>query len=905
MVTDNPELKPLFDRIEALAPYLDDGAVVLTPNRRLSRAILSADARRRVAAGAKAWHTPIVVPERQFWTDVWRAGVLSGDFSARAVLDVPAQRLLWRRVIVRDSQDHFSLLSPGRAATLCQAAHENLLLWQIDPDHPRWQSWFTTDDDAQVFLRWREAFHAELQRLEACTPAQAHTEMLVALERGSTSAIPLMVRLLCDDTPPLHRALAEKSGQSVEIDLPEHRGRPDAYRAYADADSELQAAARWCLDAFERDPSGRYGVVLQDMQEQRAVFETHLRREFGCLTTNYASLPVNFATGFTLAQVPIVRDALRALGCAAQEVDIEDCLALLTSRFVAPLGLAAQAFERSAASLRDLATERIPASLLREALADVTNSQDLEAPWNAPLRLESEGVRLRKRRQPSAWTQIYRTLLDAWRWGTGVALDSIEYQQHAAWHEALDIFASLDGILPDLGYEDSLNELRQLLNDRPFQPQTADRAIQVLGPLETTGLDFDGLWLTGMDARAWPARARPNPYLPTGLQRAVRMPSADASLTRAEATRRAEHWQSCTAELVISYLRQRDDTEQLPSPVFAELPVQEIDEVAEPDPRWSHQAGAAWESVILREPILQAGERAFEGIGSAVLDAQVSCPFQAFAKARLDTAPRPGPHIGLLPSERGNILHRALHRLFSDIPNRDVLVGASPAALDFFIENAVKEGRKALWPRRRLIVGPEALTLEEQRLGAVLREWLALELTRPGAFTVVEREVERKLHLGTLIMNLRIDRIDHLESGEQLIIDYKTGRPEPLGKWFSEPPERTQMPLYALAEERADGFVHAVVRPGESQWRGVASRPVMDGVEALPDADAQAEDATPDGDAAFDPTKALRFQRARWRADLENLAQEFQDGASQVEPLQGACRYCQRHRLCRIGEVSA
>jgi len=46
-------------------------------------------------------------------------------------------------------------------------------------------------------------------------------------------------------------------------------------------------------------------------------------------------------------------------------------------------------------------------------------------------------------------------------------------------------------------------------------------------------------------------------------------------------------------------------------------------------------------------------------------------------------------------------------------------------------------------------------------------------------------------------------------------------------------------------------------------------------------------------------------QRAHWKAALERLADEFRNGVARVDPLDGACKYCEFMALCRIRDHSA
>src|SRR5699024_5838177 len=69
---------------------------------------------------------------------------------------------------------------------------------------------------------------------------------------------------------------------------------------------------------------------------------------------------------------------------------------------------------------------------------------------------------------------------------------------------------------------------------------------------------------------------------------------------------------------------------------------------------------------------------------------------------------------------------------------------------------------------------PVLRRLETERAQRLLPEWLQFEAQRP-AFTVLGREHSVHWSYDALDLNLRIDRIDQLETGCLAVIDYKTG----------------------------------------------------------------------------------------------------------------------------------
>ena len=93
------------------------------------------------------------------------------------------------------------------------------------------------------------------------------------------------------------------------------------------------------------------------------------------------------------------------------------------------------------------------------------------------------------------------------------------------------------------------------------------------------------------------------------------------------------------------------------------------------------------------------------------------------------------------------------------------------------------------------------------RLIRLVTEWLLYESARVP-FTVVETELETEVSIDGLELDLRLDRIDRLNDGSLLVIDYKSGDVSPK-LWDLPRPDDVQLPLYAGFALEAD----------EGHWR--------------------------------------------------------------------------------------
>jgi len=181
------------------------------------------------------------------------------------------------------------------------------------------------------------------------------------------------------------------------------------------------------------------------------------------------------------------------------------------------------------------------------------------------------------------------------------------------------------------------------------------------------------------------------------------------------------------------------------------------------------------------------------------------------------------------------------------------------------------------------------LALEKKRLRHLLLDWLQIEKNR-APFKVIAREYTVSTQLNNLQFTMRLDRIDELENGKKLIIDYKTGKNNDIAKWFGERLEEPQLPLYALLDaENTAGIAFAQIAPGEQCFKGVSCYDFnIKGIKA---------------DKANSAAKWVEYM-TEWNQSLGQLSEDFCQGIAIVDPKETlqTCLYCAFKPLCRINE---
>jgi probable DNA repair protein len=260
--------------------------------------------------------------------------------------------------------------------------------------------------------------------------------------------------------------------------------------------------------------------------------------------------------------------------------------------------------------------------------------------------------------------------------------------------------------------------------------------------------------------------------------------------------------------------------------------------------------------------------------GTRVLADQAACPFRAFAKWRLSAEPLEEPEAGLDARDRGKLLHALMREIWTRLKTsnslrRDVASAITQAAAAA-VKEAGLEGRFA--------------ELERERLAKLAREWLELERCR-APFEVLFTEQQRDLEFAGLHFQSRIDRMDRLEDGGHVLIDYKSSRFLSSKQWDGPRPDDPQLPLYAVAApENLAAVAFARLRPGEMRFMGYS----------------KAERVLPNVQIYHDWPKLL----AQWKKDADALGAGFASGDARVDPKDElkTCRNCELQTLCRVYE---
>ncbi|HED16150.1 MAG TPA: hypothetical protein ENI64_04945 [Gammaproteobacteria bacterium] len=895
---------------DELITAIKNGATLITGNSRLASAILGEYEHNMRLQDMVAWRTPDVLSVKAWLYRTWEEVVLAGvPVSPLQLLTPDQESHLWESIISHHPQ---SLLRTQATAKGAQRAWRLMQDWRLQ----RQESDFSLNEDTRAFSEWAVRYEhlcgenhwltengipAQLIKLISNKTWLPENELMLTGFDELTPALAYLTERLSDAGVILrYVTISESAGKSVRFVAPDTR-------------SEIEAACRWARGRLEKKPAGRIGIVVPDLAAVRTILTDTLTRVLApdqmLPDSDNISLPWNISLGQPLGSYAVIRLAVHILGLAGNESATEDVGSILRSPYLA--GAADEAAIRSRLEGKllkqgdpfiSLSTLHYQAMLTIRPVSTSGDIQPEDDDLTPELLRRFSGLKALQKTCPAKaraneWAVWFGKWLSVAGWASGRTLSSHEYQIAEAWKKLLIDFGTLDAIAGQFSFVAALARIKNMASVRIFQPQTPDTPVQVLGLYEAIGLRFDHLWVMGLHDNVWPPSPRPDPFIPRALQLRHNMPHTSQERELRVARVITERLSRSAAEVVFSYPAQNAEESLRPAPLITDFPDTYVQELE----LWQ---GSSWRDLVRASALLEqvcadavpALSHQQASGGSAIFKYQSLCPFRAFAELRLGARPMANTHSGMDAMQRGQLLHRVLELLWQQVVDQKTLLAIPQEKLDEIVREKIEMAVETYKNRFSSLRRSQFRAVEVDRLLDITLQWLALEKNR-SSFTVRSFEKKTSTVVNGVGVNLWIDRIDELDDGRKIIIDYKTGKVSP-GDWFGERPNDPQLPLYSVVE---GGDIAAVlfgqIRAGELAYKGVVQQADM--IPDLPPAkgNKSLKEAMQNWPVVLD----------EWKQEIERLAKGFSQGDASVNPKNGratcASSYCQLAVLCRINEM--
>ena len=874
----------MVDTYFDITPYLtaiDGGELIITANNRLRNHMLRAYGQRQTDT-TEVWPSPRIYSLSQWielnWAILQRRAYAP---AAQRIINNLQRQTLWEKII-GESSLAAALLQPEPLAQAADSALRNIELWQLTEEQvSAAEPLLNAQSNTYCWLTWLGEFRARLAQLGFITQESANRILIDAFKNSQLDQEAIIHLTGFDDIPPQHQDLINSACHELHNIKLDNQQTQLIRTETQNSEAEIRAAALWSKIQLEQNPAAMIGIIVPNLGQCRDQVERIFVEVFEPLAAlpdrpRY-TLPFNFSAGTPLGATPIITATLDLLELQKSSWDLEAICNLLLSPFFGDADSELVLRTHLIQTLRKLGKFTISLSDLRYHCQKITSKlgtleQGNESHTNLVTRLvQLENYRRQSFGNHSAqhWCDFFQQHLQLLGWPGARRLDRLEYQQLTLWNQVLENFLQLDGTGIQFNYPGAIQQLRSIAGKTPFQAQTPNSPIQILGALEGAGLQFSHCWVMGLHHRQWPPVPAPNPLLPSNLQRTQKMPHASAERELQFARALTEHYRQCAPLVVFSSAHSDDDSELSPSALIRHLPLTAIDSLIGNDQSISaqnYQALAAASNLEIvstaQAPQLFIAQEPVRG-GASLFKEQAACPFNAFARLRLGATSIDDPVAGFSAIERGNLLHDALAIIWKQLKDQNTLLSLDETALTTLITTTTQTVVDTVKQKRGTSIGVFYAQLEQERLAQLIAEWLAQEKTRP-AFTVVAIEEEIQIEFSGLPLRLRIDRIDQLANGDLLLIDYKTGQPK-LQSWQGERMDEPQLPLYAVtATTPVAAIAFAQINAKAMKWIGTG-------------------ELNTNHDGIYPSKQPWGEQLQEWQIFLEKLAVDFIQGDVRVD----------------------
>lgn len=837
---------------------LNKDIIALTANRRLSRHLQEQYTHYQIKAGKKTWISPVILPLNTWLSNCWQHHELNQGF----LLSSFEEEVLWQKIQGLSDQ----------TANLTKKAWALVKAWNL----PLTELEAEANSEVQCFIQWAYQFESELEKKELISTVELPKRLKTLIPHLH---LPQQIILLgFDELVPTIKKFFDALSKKTTISSYLSRSRQKNYIkriSFNEREVEIQTMARWVHKELQNNPSKKIGCAIPTLTKHRSQIYRIFHNVFG--SDEY----FNISASQPLAQFPLVKIALKILALNPFYIEATELGTLLRSPYINDIGDNAYLAAMLDVKLREKKRRQTNSTFilyhldkLQKKFPDAT----LKIRYQKWVFLERPTRSL----PPSDWIKYFKKELSALGWPRQRLLDSKEYQQLERWNEMLQEFSRLDLIISSQPRKHALQLLWQLASKTIFQPQSAKNvSIQILGLLETTGLEFDSLWVMGLDNKNWPPAPKPNPFLPISLQCRHQMPHSSFEREKHYAMQLQKRLINSASDIILSASLQDQTVSLSPSFLVLNFPHISIEELRLPffQTLSEHLIKTKQIEKIEDNQALPIQEGEIIKGGSEILQSQSTCPFQAFAKIRLRAKPLEKPQIGLNAADRGNFVHHALEILWKKIKNWKTLNHYSDTNLEKIVNETINELSLSFDSNSLFF------RVEKKRIKHLINRWLLLEKNRPP-FNVNQCETNRFIKIGPLNLHVRIDRIDTLQNGN-FLIDYKTNDTNQINDWLSNRLKKIQLPLYCtFAARDVIGIAYAEVSRKKMSFKGwlIDEEKPFSNVRTTPV-----------------PLKKLLDH---WKTVLYQLAIDFSLGKAEVDPfdIKTTCKFCGLHSLCRVRE---
>ena len=765
---------------------------IITANRHLARLLRKEFAEKKKLNKHNAWRTPIIFS----WQD-WLLFLKSRAFdqiNLPIYINKNQSQLLWEEALQREygiPDNHINSLS-----FLCINTWQRLADWNISiKDLTK----SIQNKDQKIFASVSSRYSTLLKKRNMVDDAGLPSFILECIKKDiiELSGRHAFVGFIRERpaVKAVQELLADKNIEISIIPTPKENIK-FSLKSFDNFNDELRAAGAWARKEYLHNPSARIGIVVSDLTANPDLFIRNIREgmmpgwqySHRSLTEN-----LNASYGRRLSDYPAIATLNLLLHWLHRNLSSLEIGILLRSPMLGTETVSGR--NKLELKIRQIPNREWSPQMFISEFQSSDNDDDIKS-WLARL---TEFNKLKENLPELAthneWVLLIKKVTDLFNWPGERSLSSSDFQLINRWQELLHEFSQLGIVSQKINISRAITYLEKLFNNTIYQPETENSIVELLGPLDASGAEFDALWIADVTSNNWPPSRSRSFLISKEIQEKNNMPDCNAAETLQHANLLLRNLIKSSTKTIISYSKNNGEYDQTLSTLVENDKYEVQENISIPNLHAFDFVGySKLKEIEDFAPAIFEGEEVAGG--AKTLQLQSENPISAFLHGRLGINTIYPQAFGLSALLRGNLIHQALFKLYIDLPSKNSISLWDDRELKKRITKAVNfaflsHERNADTLLRGL------LGYERFRVTKLLNRIVQVDLERPN-FKIASVEENFEFVYKNLKLSLRFDRIDSFDDGTIGILDYKTGEKKRLLNKNNDP-EDLQLFVYAMA----------------------------------------------------------------------------------------------------------
>lgn len=828
---------------------------------------------------------PNIVDYQSFLVQSWQK---IGIDSPITLLNKTQQFFIWAQIIrnpshvIKKHLTHLEFLIKDNQL-IKQVMSEYGLVCQFEINASEFERYFSTK--SAVFLLWQQAYQAFLVK-NKCIDEFDVVDLLIKKNQNLMLKGQVFYYGFKQLTPQQKRLTKVLSAQLLSIDM-HYSDNQHTTKTFDTTAAEITHVASWVKQqylAFDTQSTNAnkttqnqnsIAVIVPDLSTLKHTISTALDKQFGYDTqlTPSVQKAYNISLGNPMLWYELVDISLKLLSFVQAWHLGRVAQGLLSKVLLSPFIKGAYQ-EQSQRAQTDIKLQSLACVELKPAqILKVLQQQNCPLLTDIILGIDTTLNNFNSNQEKhhyGQWILEFTRILKHWSWGEDRRLSSTEYQLFNKYQQTQLSFQQLDILNKPVAFTKALSAWQQVLAQTSFSPKLAKPAnIHILGQLEAQGLQFDKVWIMGMNSDFLPGKIKHYRFIESDIAMRFDLPDSHYARLNTQANLTLTHLKKLAPDQIFSYAKQDNSSHNRLRHATHLL---EFSSTVLTD---NLQYLAPKPLQVLTDNELPKLSDTHISQGIKTLEYQAQCAFRGGAQ-RFDIVDIPDLSIGINAMQKGQLMHKVLESLWGLLGNQTTLK-QHQSQLALLVAQQIAQ----------YLPNPTHFEqIEAKRIEGIIVALLEMELERKP-FKVQSVEVVQTVNINGLSFNIRLDRIDIDEFGNKIIFDYKTGKVSAAQLGVTKSGltgiiTQPQLPIYAL-HNQADGVAFIGLRAQKVEYLGYAKTEV----------------ATEIFNQKSDSKHYTELQQF-WQTSLNQTSLNFQQGKAEVDPTKGACEYCNLSSLCRI-----